>query len=98
MPLSLSPAIIQSHGERRATKTEVHPNAIKNIKNLPILYGGFNFKTDTSTNTSHEEEEEEEEGPTLSSFNYRSLSTLDFRTLHTQNIAKLLLPQDKDTC
>ncbi|WJZ92129.1 hypothetical protein VitviT2T_011146 [Vitis vinifera] len=84
LPLSLSPAL-QSHG-KRAPKTEGHPNATKNIKNLPILYNSF--QTDSS-NTS------QDEGPRLT-FNYRSLSTLDFRTLDTAKIAKLFAP-DKDS-
>lgn len=78
--LSLSPALQSFHG-KIASKTEGHPNAIKNIKNLPILYSSF--KTHTTAT--------QDEGPRLT-FNSKSLSNLDFRYLDTDQMAKLFAP------
>ena len=71
---SLSP-ILHSH-IKRSPKTEGHPNALKNIKNLTLLQASV---TDIIN---------PKEGSIMSQYN-RSLSTLDFRNIDPEKLSKL---------
>ncbi|CAK9147540.1 unnamed protein product [Ilex paraguariensis] len=65
------------HSQRnRSAKTEAHPNALKNVKNFPLLLASM---TETAKHL-----EENRLG-----LNRRSISTVDFRTLDLEKISKL---------
>ncbi|KAK3027637.1 hypothetical protein RJ639_040244 [Escallonia herrerae] len=73
-PSSPSPAFLAIRN--RSARTEAHPNALKNIKNFPLLLASI---TET---VNHIEENRK-------SLHHRSMSTVDFRTLDVEKISKL---------
>ncbi|KAA8546929.1 hypothetical protein F0562_003358 [Nyssa sinensis] len=80
-PHSPSPAF---HSNRnRSARTEAHPNAVKNIKNFPILLASL---SDASNPINM--------GDNSFSLNRRSISTVDFRKLDLEKISKLFGLED----
>lgn len=71
----------RSNPNRSAT-TEAHPNALKNIKNFPLLMASI---TET---VNHIEDNR------MNRLNRRSMSTVDFRTLDMEKISKLFGLED----
>lgn len=67
---------------KRSATSEAHPNALKNIKNLPLLMASF---TET---VSHFENNK------INRLHRRSMSTVDFRTLDMEKIPKLFGLED----
>ncbi|KAK6125751.1 hypothetical protein DH2020_040506 [Rehmannia glutinosa] len=78
-PRSPTPAFRSQHN--RSAKTEAHPNALKNIKNYPLLLASL-------TEAAHHLEESN------SSLYRRSLSNIDFRNLDLEKISKLFGLED----
>lgn len=75
-PASPTPAAFRAQ-HNRAAKTEAHPNALKNIKNYPLLLASLTEAAD------HLKESN-------SSLYHRSISNIDFRELDIDKISKLL--------
>lgn len=73
-PASPTPAFRAQHN--RVAKTEAHPNALKNIKNYPLLLASLTEAAD------HLKESN-------SSLYRRSISNIDFRDLDIDKISKL---------
>lgn len=67
---------------KRSATTEAHPNALKNIKNFPLLMASI---TET---VNHIEDNRMNRG------SRRSMSTVDFRTLDIEKISKLFGLED----
>ncbi|KAG8383426.1 hypothetical protein BUALT_Bualt04G0012000 [Buddleja alternifolia] len=78
-PRSPTPAFRSQHN--RSAKTEAHPNALKNIKNYPLLLASL-------TEAAHHLEESN------SNLYRRSLSNIDFRNLDLEKISKLFGLED----
>ncbi|KAI3451055.1 hypothetical protein Pfo_007720 [Paulownia fortunei] len=78
-PRSPTPAFRSQHN--RSAKTEAHPNALKNIKNYPLLLASL-------TEAAHHLEESN------SSLYRRSISNIDFRNLDLEKISKLFGLED----
>ncbi|KAL7230400.1 hypothetical protein ACSBR2_008814 [Camellia fascicularis] len=75
-PPSPSPAF---HSNRKqSARTEAHPNAMKNIKNFPLLLASL---ADTGNHITIEDNR--------TTLNRRSISTVDFRTIDLERISKL---------
>lgn len=66
----------------RSATTEAHPNALKNIKNFPLLMASI---TETINHI---------EDNRMNRLNRRSMSTVDFRTLDMEKISKLFGLED----
>lgn len=62
---------------KRSATSEAHPNALKNIKNFPLLMASI---TETVNHI---------ENNTSNKLHRRSMSTVDFRTLDIEKISKL---------
>ncbi|KAK4485990.1 hypothetical protein RD792_008645 [Penstemon davidsonii] len=78
-PRSPSPAFRSQHN--RSSKTEAHPNALKNIKNYPLLLASL-------TEAAHHLEQSN------SNLYRRSISNIDFRNLDLEKISKLFGLED----
>ncbi|KAK4417348.1 putative serine/threonine-protein kinase [Sesamum alatum] len=78
-PRSPTPAFRSQ--QSRSARTEAHPNALKNIKNYPLLLASL-------TEAAHHLEE------TNSSLYRRSISNIDFRNLDLDKISKLFGLED----
>ncbi|KAL3818827.1 hypothetical protein ACJIZ3_004732 [Penstemon smallii] len=78
-PQSPSPAFRSQHN--RSSKTEAHPNALKNIKNYPLLLASL-------TEAAHHLEQSN------SNLYRRSISNIDFRDLDLEKISKLFGLED----
>ncbi|CAH2080551.1 unnamed protein product [Thlaspi arvense] len=72
------------------TRTQAHPNAMKNIKNFPILYASMgnpiSFEDNRLTSSSFEDNR--------LTLNQRSISTVDLRTADLEKISKLFGLED----
>lgn len=68
---------------KRSSTTEAHPNALKNIKNFPLLMASL-------TETVNHIEENRMNRPA----SRRSMSTVDFRTIDIEKISKLFGLED----
>ncbi|XP_075483244.1 cyclin-dependent kinase A-1-like [Primulina tabacum] len=79
-PRSPTPAFRSQH--TRSAKTEAHPNALKNIKNYPLLLASL-------TEAAHHLEESN------SRLYRRSISNIDFRNLDLEKISKLFGLEDQ---
>ncbi|KZV14926.1 Serine/threonine-protein kinase [Dorcoceras hygrometricum] len=79
-PRSPTPSFRSQHA--RSAKTEAHPNALKNIKNYPLLIASL-------TEAAHHLEESN------SRFYRRSISNIDFRNLDIEKITKLFGLEDQ---
>ncbi|KAL2240992.1 probable serine/threonine-protein kinase At1g54610 [Sesamum indicum] len=78
-PRSPTPAFRSQ--QNRSARTEAHPNALKNIKNYPLLLASL-------TEAAHHLEESN------SSLYRRSISNIDFRNLDLEKISKLFGLED----
>ncbi|KAL2498690.1 Protein kinase superfamily protein [Abeliophyllum distichum] len=79
LPRSPSPAFRSLHNQ--SSKTEAHPNALKNIKNYPLLLASL------TEAANHLEESK-------SNLYRRSISNIDFRNLDLEKISKLFGLED----
>lgn len=66
----------------RSARTEAHPNALKNIKNFPLLLASI------TQSVNHMEENR-------NGLNRRSMSNVDFRHLEIEKISKLFGLEDE---
>ncbi|XP_057496087.1 probable serine/threonine-protein kinase At1g54610 isoform X1 [Actinidia eriantha] len=81
-PLSPYPAFHINRNQ--SSRTEAHPNAMRNIKNFPILLASL---ADTGNHITIEDNR--------LTLNRRSISTVDFRTIDLDKISKLFGLEDK---